>query len=66
MGFNSLECTGERVLQNHEIPTSSEPSIGRDAWRAINISLTHDSKKSKGKFMKLAKREIIEKIPVVD
>jgi hypothetical protein len=58
IGFNSWEFIGERVLKNHEISTSLEPSIRRDAWRAIIISLTRYSKRSKGKFMKIMKHEI--------
>jgi hypothetical protein len=36
-----------------EIPNSSGASIGKDAWRAINFSLTRDLKWSKGEFMRV-------------
>jgi hypothetical protein len=37
-----------RKLVKGEFVKSSGPSIGKDVWRASNISLTHCGRKSKG------------------
>jgi hypothetical protein len=66
MGFISLECIGERVLQNCEVLTSSELSIGRDVWQAINISLTHSSEKSKDRLVRIHEARTRENIAVVN
>jgi hypothetical protein len=34
-----------------EIPKSSGPFIGRDTWRAVNVSLTRTLEKSKGRLL---------------
>jgi hypothetical protein len=52
--FGSRECGGSCDLEvtSREILTSSEPSIRRDTWREINVSLTHRRKKSKGRIVR--------------
>jgi hypothetical protein len=49
-----------------EIPNSSGPSIGKDAWRAINLSLTRDLKWSKGEFVRIHETRIHDWITTVD
>jgi hypothetical protein len=46
--------------------TSLEPSIERDAWRAINISLTHDLKCSKGESVRIRGTQIRDWITTID
>ena len=49
-----------------EIPNSSGPSIEKDAWRAINLSLTRDLKWSKGEFVRIHETRIHDWITTVD
>jgi hypothetical protein len=49
-----------------EIPNSSGPSIGKDAWRAINLSLTRDLKWSKGEFVRIHETRIHDWITTKD
>jgi hypothetical protein len=49
-----------------EIPNSSGPSIRKDAWRVVNLSLTRDLKWSKGEFMRIHETQIHDWITTVD
>jgi hypothetical protein len=58
--FRSQECGGSCDLEvaSHKISKSSEQSIGRDAWREINVSLTRRRKNSKGRIVRTRKDPI--------
>jgi hypothetical protein len=50
----------------HEILNLSGPSIGKDTWREISLSLTHDLKWSKGEFVRIHETQIHDWITIVD
>jgi hypothetical protein len=50
----------------HKISNLSRPSIGKDAWRAINLSLSRDLKWSKGEFVRIHETRIHDWITIVD
>jgi hypothetical protein len=52
--FRSQDYGGSCDLEivGREISTSSEPSIRRDMWREISVSLTRRRKNSKGRIVR--------------
>jgi hypothetical protein len=52
MHLNHLKEDGRVDVVKRKVPTSLGLSIEWDAWQPINISLTRDSKKSKGNLVK--------------
>jgi hypothetical protein len=65
--FGSRECGGSCDLEiaSREISTSSEPSIERDVWREINVSLTRRRKKSKGRIVRTREVRVCDLTVVV-
>ena len=52
-GLKPFGVAQECGITIREITNSSGPSIGKDTWREINLSLTRDLKWSKGEFVRI-------------
>jgi hypothetical protein len=52
IGHQEIFKEQRRKLVKGEFTKSLEPSIKRDMWRAVSISLTRDSKESTGKVLR--------------